>query len=114
MEPVRLQRQVTFSAPSRHRYIYISINIQLASDRRGTARLVVQRRQRSGGVLDRLCAAGRVDLLGELHAAGAIRAVGVGHSDSCRADLGPRRAVAVDDAACREGESMLRDRMLSG
>ena len=54
----------------------------------------------------------RPDLLGELHAARALRDVRLGSADLRRPDLGPRRALDLDAAAHRQGGARLRPRLL--
>ena len=74
---------------------------QAGSDRGRTPRLGLRRRQRPRGLPATVRPCERADLLGELHASGALRARGVGRSDSCGSHVGPGRAVVVHDATRR-------------
>ena len=85
---------------------------QARADEPRAARLGTGRRPRPPRDRDADRPARRADLLGELHAAGAVLALRVGHRDLHRLDRGRRRLVAGDAAAHRARVPLVRRRAL--
>ena len=83
---------------------------QARADEPRAARLGAGRRTRAARDRDADRPARRTDLLGELHAAGAVLALRVGHRDLHRLDRRRRRLVAGDTSAHRPGVPRVRDR----